>query len=103
MRQEQFGSEEKGNGAEEDDWRNGIAGALSVRNNSVYIHTPLSYTTNKPPLNSIIQFWSIFLVRWEVTSHRLAPGMLLGYGRVLMSAAGTQHRCIHPGTITETG
>lgn len=29
------------------------------------------------------------MVRWEVTSHRLAPGMLLGYGRMLLPAAVT--------------
>lgn len=81
----------------------GLLGFISVRNNSVYTYTHISYTTNKPTLNSIIQFWNIFMVRWEVTSHRLAPGMLLGYGRMLLSAAGTQHCCIRPGTITETG
>lgn len=29
------------------------------------------------------------MVRWEVTSHRLAPGTLLGYGRMLLPAAVT--------------
>ena len=41
------------------------------------------------------------MVRWEATSPRLAPGLLLGYGRMLLSAGETQHLCIHPGTITE--
>lgn len=68
---------------------NGIAGALSVRNNSVHTYTHISYTTNKHTLNGIIHFWSAFMVRWEVTSHRLAPGMLLGYGRMLLPAAVT--------------
>lgn len=64
----------------------------------IYIHTSYTFSI---ALYSIIQFSSIFMTRWEATSHSLAPGLLPGYGSMLLSAGGTQHLCIHPGTITE--